>query len=109
MPSLTPGVATQDTVRAELGTPSLIPEFNPNTWYYSGERTRRWAFLTPEVDDSLTLAFYFDENGILLNVVPYTLKNRQEISPENKKTASQGGSPSFINQALGAFGRVANR
>ncbi|HEV7369497.1 outer membrane protein assembly factor BamE, partial [Arenibaculum sp.] len=44
-----PGTSTQDDVAALLGSPSSVGTFDPNVWYYIGQRTEKTAFFRPDV------------------------------------------------------------
>ena len=46
-----PGIQTKRQVQELLGSPSTIPSFDQDTWYYVSKKTSTTSFFTPEVLD----------------------------------------------------------
>ncbi|MGP1394379.1 MAG: outer membrane protein assembly factor BamE, partial [Inquilinaceae bacterium] len=54
------GFTTEDEVATLLGTPTTISTFEPDVWYYIGQRTRQRAFFEPEIIERRVLMIDFD-------------------------------------------------
>lgn len=100
-----PGITSKASVTELLGTPSSVSTFDPNTWYYIGERTSRLAFYRPEVLDQKVVAVTFDAHGIVKNVDVHGKDEAHDITPVARATPAQGHELSFFEQLFGNIGR----
>lgn len=104
---LQPGQSRRDDVAAVLGTPTSVGTFDPNTWYYIGQKTEKVAFFRPEVTERRVLIVRFDDKGTLREVKKLDETNAQDIEMVDRTTPSAGREMTFLEQMLGNVGRFA--
>ena len=100
------GTDTQETVRARLGTPSLVSTFEPNVWFYVSQTTAQYTFNLPEVTQRSVTQIVFDEaNGRVLSVDNLDLDDGQQIAFNRRETPTRGRELTVLEQLLGNVGR----
>lgn len=103
---INPGVSRQSDVVALLGTPSAEGTFNPNEWYYIGQRTEQTAFFAPEVTDRKVVQINFDPaTGTVAEVKQLTAADGIDVSPVARTTPTSGHDLTFMEQVMGNVGR----
>jgi outer membrane protein assembly factor BamE (lipoprotein component of BamABCDE complex) len=102
---LKPGVLTRDDVRRLLGSPSSVAPFEPNVWYYIGEKQETVAFFNPTVLERHVLIVNFDENGVLQSVGNLDVADGAPITPVSRETPTKGQELTIMEQLLGNLGR----
>jgi outer membrane protein assembly factor BamE (lipoprotein component of BamABCDE complex) len=100
-----PGSTTRDQVVKILGTPSSTGVFNDKSWYYISRKTKRVAFLDPDVLDQRVYVVNFDGRGVVNSVDQKDLKDGREIEPAPGATPAPGRELTFVEQILGNIGR----
>lgn len=100
-----PGTSTQDDVAALLGTPSSVGTFDPNVWYYIGQRTEKTAFFRPDVAERKVVVLRFDETGVLDEMRELDAADGQEVEIVDRRTPTAGKELTVIEQILGNLGR----
>ena len=107
---ITPGVSRQADVSSILGTPSAEGTFNPNEWYYIGQRTEQIAFFAPEVVDRKVVRVTFDaQTGAVASVDHIAPDSMKDVSPIPRETPTAGHNLTFIEQVLGNVGRFSKK
>lgn len=99
-----PGVHTRSDVMRLLGSPTTEGTFDPNTWYYLGQKTEKRGILDPEVIEEKIVVVEFDDMGVVQtvnNVDP----NRQNIPYVREKTQTSGNEMTALQQMMGNLGR----
>jgi outer membrane protein assembly factor BamE (lipoprotein component of BamABCDE complex) len=81
-----PGVQSKNQVQQILGSPSTIPSFDQNTWYYVSKKTSTTSFFTPEVLDQQVTVITFDGGGIVRDIKTYKGEEAKHIKPVDRKT-----------------------
>lgn len=104
---LQPGQSRRDDVAAVLGTPTSVGTFDPNVWYYIGQKTEKVAFFRPEVTERRVVIARFDDQGVLREVKKLDETNAKEIEMVDRTTPSAGREMTFLEQMLGNVGRFA--
>lgn len=99
------GFTTEDEVATLLGTPTTISTFEPDVWYYIGQRTRQRAFFEPEIIERRVLMIDFDANGVIESLEELDLEDAQSVELASRETPTLGRRLSFLEQMLGNFGR----
>ena len=99
------GISRKADVADLLGTPTATGTFDPNVWYYLGQRTEKVAFYPPEVVDRQILVMRFGANDMLQKVEKLDASAGQEISFVARSTPTAGKDLSFLEQMLGNVGR----
>jgi outer membrane protein assembly factor BamE (lipoprotein component of BamABCDE complex) len=100
-----PGSTTRDQVVKILGTPSSTGVFNDKSWYYISRKTKRVAFLDPDVLDQQVYVVNFDASGVVNSVDHKDLKDGREIQMAPGATPAPGRELTFVEQVLGNIGR----
>ncbi len=100
-----PGISTRADVVAALGSPSSVPLFDNNAWYYISDREQTIAFLAPESIERQVLTIRFDDQGVVSSVEQFGLERGREVDVVSRETPSFGQSPTIIQQMLGNLGR----
>ncbi|MEM7072059.1 MAG: outer membrane protein assembly factor BamE [Pseudomonadota bacterium] len=97
--------STRSDVVEILGSPSTLANFDENTWYYMGIKTRRWAFLDEEILEMRVHALTFNEQDILVSHLEYDENDLRQINFSTDETPTSGRDLTIIQQILGNFGR----
>ena len=103
--TLQPGVENKNSVTKLLGKPSIISEYDPNTWYYVSESTAQLAFMQPKPVKHQVLVVKFNDKGNLLKVEKKGLDQIVEAKPATGKTPTRGKELTFWQQLFGDLGR----
>jgi len=103
--ALREGVSRTDDVEAALGTPTAKGTFNPNIWYYIGQRTEKIAFFNPDVVERKIVVFHFDGSGVLRQVEKVDPDSGNEVEVVDRVTPTAGKDMTFLQQLLGNVGR----
>lgn len=100
------GTDTKSTVRAKLGSPSVISTFDPNVWFYVNQVKERVAFRKPQVTArNITGIAFNKETEMVETVNVYTLKDGKVIAFNNRETPTRGREMTILEQLLGSVGR----
>jgi len=102
---LVPGVSTKADVQEELGTPTNIPSFDPDTWLYLGQQTHTRIAQTPGIINQTVTVVRFDPSGTMTSIDSRAAPNGMQLSMAGGATASPGSEASFIGQVIGNIGR----
>lgn len=102
-------ITHMDVVVEKLGTPSVVSTFDTQTWYYVSKRTKRTAFLEPEILDQSVLAIHFDDTDTVQQIVRYEMEDGFIIDPINRETPTRGKELGILEQLLGNAGRQASQ
>ncbi|MCJ7421127.1 outer membrane protein assembly factor BamE [Sphingomicrobium astaxanthinifaciens] len=104
--AIAPGVDNRDSVKATLGTPSFVGQFDDKDWYYVSRRTDRFAFRQPRLTDQRVIRVRFDEFGNVAEVVETGPELAVAIDPSNDETPTLGREKSFFEELFGNIGSV---
>ncbi len=90
-------------VENSLGTPTIIPNYSPDTWYYIQRILSRRAWFDPKVVEQRIVKVKFDKHGFLeevtliedsqkeLNIISeYTKAHGTELNPVQKFVKNMG-------------------
>lgn len=103
--AIQPGVDDQASVRAMLGTPSLMGTFSDKRWYYVSRTTETLAFFRPDVLDHNVVVVAFDDSGVVRGVEHAGIEQTRKIDPVNDTTPTRGRELGFWEQIFGNIGR----
>ena len=103
------GTDTRDTVRARLGSPSVVSTFEPETvWFYISQTTAKYTFNLPEVTQLSVTQITFDEtSGRVIGVENLGLDDGQRVAFNERETPTRGRELTVLEQLLGTVGRQA--
>lgn len=99
------GTSTRDDVLGTLGTPTQVGTFDPNTWYYIGQKTEKVAFFEPEVVERKVVILRFDERGVVKEMSMLDATAGQDVELVDRSTPTSGREMGFLEQLLGNLGR----
>ncbi len=99
------GISRKADVADILGTPTATSTFDPNVWYYIGQRIEKVAFFAPEVTDRQILQLRFDTTGVVATIEKSDLASGRDIDFVSRTTPTAGKDLSFLAQMLGNVGR----
>jgi outer membrane protein assembly factor BamE (lipoprotein component of BamABCDE complex) len=102
------GISRKADVADLLGSPTATGTFDPNVWYYIGQRTEKVAFYPPEVVDRQVLAMQFDQGGTLRKLEKLDASAGQDISFVERTTPTAGKDLTFFEQMVGNVGRFSS-
>ena len=102
------GISRKADVADILGTPTATGTFDPNTWYYIGQRTEKVAFFPPEVVDRQVLVMRFGGSGVLQKLEKLDASAGQDVSFVERTTPTAGKDLSFLEQMVGNVGRFSS-
>lgn len=99
------GVSTKAEVEKTLGTPTTTDPFDPNAWYYIGEKTSTTAFFNPKIDSRKIVVVYFDEQGLMKNAQEVDERAGKDIETVKKQTPAPGKEMNAAEQFLSNLGK----
>ena len=101
------GTDTRDTVRARLGSPSVVSTFEPDAvWFYISQTTAKYTFNLPEVTQRSVTQITFDEStGRVIGVENLDLEDGRQGAFNRRETPTRGRELTVIEQLLGTLGR----
>jgi outer membrane protein assembly factor BamE (lipoprotein component of BamABCDE complex) len=100
------GADNKNTVRARLGSPSMVSTFDPNVWFYISQVSQRQAFYKPRTvrRDVVAIAFNKDDQSVT-KVDTLNLKDGRVIAYNGRETPTRGRQLSVLEQLLGNLGQ----
>lgn len=98
------GIDTRDTVAETIGVPTTGGVRDNSGYYYIQSRVKTFAYRAPAVVDREILAIYFDDSGVVENVVTYGLEDGRVVRLSRRVTQSGDNKLSFIRQLFGNIG-----
>jgi len=99
------GSSTRDQVASLLGTPTSVGTFDPNVWYYIGQKTEKTAFFKPEVLERRVVVVHFDDAGVVTDLKQLDASQGQNVEMVERTTPTRGREMGFLEQMIGNFGR----
>ena len=79
------GDHSKDDVLDILGTPSTIPSFDKNKWFYIEITREKIAFLKPKLISQKVLQIDFDNEDLVSGIETYSLKDGNIIAMNEDK------------------------
>ena len=104
-------VQAQKSTRADVmqawGPPTVAPLFEPDTWYYIGERTSQKGVFAPEVQKRRMVRIKFStvNNDTVVSVEDLDPKLAANITPVRQTTPAAGKDFTIMQQFIGNIGK----
>lgn len=95
---------TKDQVIDLIGTPTIVPDYTPDTWYYVQRSLARRAWLTPKVIEQRIVKIRFN-NGITAEVAVLNDLHQEEIKVISEHTRTYGTEQNSIQKFIKNIGR----
>lgn len=102
---ITPNTSTRADVEQAWGPPTIVPAFDPNTWYYAGEIDKRTGIFAPRVDKRTVVRVTFDGSDLVTSVAELDPKSAENISPVSRTTPTAGKEYTAVQQFIGNIGK----
>lgn len=100
------GEDTKSTVRARLGSPSVVSTFEDDVWFYIAQVKERIAFRKPVVVNREVVSIRFNEDSEVVEAVnQYGLEDGKVIAYNDRETPTRGRELTILEQLLGNVGR----
>ena len=103
------GDHSKDDVLDILGTPSTIPSFDKNKWFYIEITREKIAFLKPKLISQKVLQIDFDNEDLVSGIETYSLKDGNIIAMNEDKTLTQGKKLTIWEQLFSSYGNLQDR
>lgn len=104
-----PGVHSRQQVQEIAGSPSTIPSFDQNIWYYVSKTTATTSFFTPTTLDQQVTVIAFDNRGIVSSIKTYKGEEAKNIKPVDRKTETTGYETGIFREVFSNFGRMSTK
>ena len=92
-----------------IGTPTMVPEYSQNTWYYVERVMSQRAWFNPKIVKQKIVKITFDANNLMHEVVAIDDSHRQDIEIVREYTRTYGtelnGLQKFVKN-LGRFNKT---
>lgn len=92
-----------------IGTPTIEPDYSPDTWYYIQRSLARRAWFDPKVVEQRILKIKFNKNDIIEEVVILNDSHKDEINVLSEYTKTYGtelnGMQKFVRN-IGRFNKT---
>lgn len=99
--------SSREQVLLALGTPSTTATFDNEVFYYiSQTRRRAVAFANPSVVDQKVLAVYFGQDGRVVRLANYGLKDGKVFDFISRTTPTGGKDQNFLGQIISGAGKL---
>ena len=104
-------IQVQKSTRADVtqawGPPTVAPQFEPDTWYYIGERTSQKGVFAPEVQQRRMIRVKFStaNNDTVVAIDELDPKQAENITPVSQTTPAAGKDYTFMQQFIGNIGK----
>lgn len=104
--SVQPGVDNKDSVEKALGRPTMVSQWDGNSWYYVSRVTRQLAFARPTPRSQEILVVRFAADGTVAGVEKRGLEKVANLVPNKDKTPTLGHEESLFEDLFGNIGSV---
>jgi outer membrane protein assembly factor BamE (lipoprotein component of BamABCDE complex) len=104
-----PGIQSKQQVMEILGSPSTIPSFDANRWYYISRKTSATCFFTPVVLEQQVTVITFNQAGIVSDIKIYKGEDAKNIKPVSRQTETNGEDSSMLREVFSNFGRMSTK
>lgn len=104
-----PGIHSKEQVQNLLGSPSTIPSFDQNVWYYISKKTATSAFFKPNTLDQQVTVIMFNDRNIVTSIKTYKGEDAKTIKPVERKTETTGQESGILREVFSNFGRMSSK
>jgi outer membrane protein assembly factor BamE (lipoprotein component of BamABCDE complex) len=96
---------TKSSVLLRLGSPSTQGAFDSGAWYYITQKTEKYAYFQPRVQQREVVEIAFDKQDKVASVKDLSLKDGYQIAYDRNVTPTRGRQLNWLEQLLGNIGR----
>ena len=95
----------QDEIIDLIGTPTYIPEYSHNTWYYIQRSLAKRAWFEPKVVEQRIVKISFNDNRKLLGASLLQDIHNENVNIESKYTKAHGTEQGSLQKFVKNIGR----
>lgn len=99
------GNLTQEQVIEKIGTPSYIPEYTQNTWYYMQRSLTKKAWFDPKVIEQRIVKVTFNQNNIATKAELIENSQKENINIQKEFTPTPGTELNGVQKFVKNMGR----
>lgn len=88
-----------------IGTPTIVPEYSENTWYYAQRSLARRAWFEPKVVEQRIVKIIFDEKDVVEEVALLNDSQNEEIKVISEYTKTYGTDLNGLQKFVRNIGR----
>lgn len=96
---------SKSEVRDLIGTPTIIPDYTPNTWYYVHRSLSRRAWFEPKVIEQKIVKITFNQNGNSQEVIVLNDIHQDNLKIANECTKTYGTELNGLQKFVRNIGR----
>ena len=95
----------QDEIIDLVGTPTYVPEYSHNTWYYIQRSLTKRAWFDPKVIEQRIVKITFDAHAKAIEATLLSVIHDEKLTIENKYTKTHGTEQNNIQKFVKNIGR----
>jgi outer membrane protein assembly factor BamE (lipoprotein component of BamABCDE complex) len=99
------GKTRKAIVSRELGSPSSVSTYGPETWYYISTEQESVAFFKPKIKSQSIVAIEFADDQTIKSINKYSEADANDVKISSDVTPTEGHDTGVIGQMLGNVGR----
>ncbi|MCC8371297.1 MAG: outer membrane protein assembly factor BamE [Rickettsia endosymbiont of Pseudomimeciton antennatum] len=88
-----------------IGTPTIIPDYTPNTWYYVQRSLSRRAWFEPKVIEQKIVKITFNKKNVIEEVLVLSDSHKNDINIMGEYTKTYGTESTGLQKFVKNIGR----
>ncbi len=100
-----PGISNEIEVLNLLGSPTVVSNFGPYTFFYITAKSEQKAFFKPKLVEQRIVEIIFDNNHTVVDLKEYDLNNHKLLKYENYEMPIEGKKLNILEQFMLNLGR----
>jgi outer membrane protein assembly factor BamE (lipoprotein component of BamABCDE complex) len=88
-----------------IGTPTVVPAYSPNTWYYIERTMSQRAWFNPQVLEQRIVKVTFDSNNLVEEITTINDTHKEDIRAIHEYTKTYGNELNGLQKFVKNFGR----
>ena len=96
---------TQDEIIDLIGSPTYVPEYSSNTWYYIQRSLTKRAWFDPKVVEQRIIKISFNDHGKMTEAILLPAMYDEKLTVENKYTKTHGTEQNNLQKFVKNIGR----
>jgi outer membrane protein assembly factor BamE (lipoprotein component of BamABCDE complex) len=95
----------KDEVTNLIGSPTVVPDYSPDHWYYIQRTVSQRAWFEPKILEQKITEVVFDSKGYVSKVLVYENMNLEEIASVKEYTKTHGTDENGLQKFIKNIGR----
>lgn len=88
-----------------IGSPTIIPDYSPNSWYYIERTMSKRAWFNPKVEQQRIVRVTFDTRNLVQEVIVINDSHKEDIEVIREYTKTYGTELNGLQKFVKNFGR----